>query len=303
MADRLADDRGDPQFGLSAADPDRPLAGTASQSRASASGWYDLSRRSFVRGSLAGLLAAATGCSTGRLSNARPEGSSTPSTGSSTAPPRVRTTTSTSGPSTAQFVARGPARSSRVALTFHTNGDVALAHQLLDLVDARKVPVTAFIVGRWLDDHPDWAKRLVDGGHELANHTYSHPTFARLRPDAMAGEITRCRDALMRTSGSGGRFFRPSGTANGTDTPAGGVMTAAGAAGYRTVLGYDVDPADYQDPGPTVVAQRTISGLHPGAIVSMHFGHQGTIQALPAILDALEQRSLVAVTASDLLNS
>ena len=163
--------------------------------------------------------------------------------------------------------------------------------------------MTAFIVGRWLDDHPDWAKRLVDGGHELANHTYSHPTFARLPKERMAAEITHCRDALLRTSGSGGRFFRPSGTTNGTDTPVDAVMIAAAAAGYGTVLGYDVDPADYQDPGPTIVAQRTISGLHPGAIVSMHFGHQGTIQALPTILDALEQRGLVAVTASDLLTS
>jgi peptidoglycan/xylan/chitin deacetylase (PgdA/CDA1 family) len=204
---------------------------------------------------------------------------------------------------TTRFVARGPESSGAVALTFHTNGDVALAHQLLDLVDERNAQVTAFIVGNWLDQHPDWAKRLVDNGHELANHTYSHRTFARLPLPEMTDEIGRCRDALVRTSGSGGHFFRPSGTANGTDSPLDTVMAAAGAAGYETVLGYDVDPADYQDPGPAIVARRTIAQLHPGAVVSLHFGHLGTIRALPKILDALDQRGLRAATASDLLGS
>ena len=68
----------------------------------------------------------------------------------------------------------------------------------------------AFIVGNWLDANPDWAKQLVDGGHELANHTYTHPTFASLSPDEMTAEITRCRDVLIRLTGSGGAFFRPS---------------------------------------------------------------------------------------------
>ena len=200
-------------------------------------------------------------------------------------------------------MSHGPDHPGRVALTFHTNGDVALAHQLLDVLDRRNVRVTAFIVGTWLDQHPDWAKRLVDDGHELANHTYLHPSsFARLAPAEMADEITRCRDALIRTSGSGGQFFRPSGTANGVDTPPGTVMAAARSAGYATVLGYDVDPADYRDPGPSAVAQLTVAGLHPGAIVSLHFGHSGTIQAIPTILDAVEHRGLVPVTASDLFS-
>jgi len=49
------------------------------------------------------------------------------------------------------------------------------------------------------------------------------------------------------------------------------------------------------------VTERTLAAVHPGAIVSLHFGHAGTVQALPAILDGLDQRNLTPVTVSTLL--
>ena len=80
------------------------------------------------------------------------------------------------------------------------------------------------------------------------------------------------------------------------------MLVAAKAAGYETVLGYDTDPSDYQDPGANAVAKRVIAGLHAGSVVSLHFGHRGTIEALPAILDALDRQHLTPVTAHDLLS-
>ena len=80
----------------------------------------------------------------------------------------------------ARFVVSGPTTKPRVALTFHTNGDLDLADQLLDVLDSRHVKMTSFIVGDWLDANPDMAKRIADGGHEFANHTYTHPDFLQL---------------------------------------------------------------------------------------------------------------------------
>jgi len=186
-------------------------------------------------------------------------------------------------------------------LTFHTNGDLGLVQQLFDAITARKAHATSFIVGNWLEQHPDWAKRLVDGGIELANHTYAHLGFEKLSPARMLEEVSMCRDVLVRLNGKPGAFFRPSGTKNGIDSPSPAAMAAAGNAGYATVLGYDLDPFDYRDPGSSAVVSRTIAALHPGAIVSLHFGHPGTITALPLILDAIEQQGLTTVTASELL--
>lgn len=222
-------------------------------------------------------------------------------TGAKTTGATATTTTPATAGAPATFVSHGPTDTRQVALTFHTNGDLVLAQQLLDLFATRKVHVTNFVVGNWLAQHPDWGKRLVDGGHEPANHTYTHTHFARLSPAQMSDEVTRCRDILAKTTGSGGRLFRPSNTANGIDSPSSAVLGVVGAAGYPTLLGYDVDPFDFKDPGSAAVSQRAIAALHPGAILSLHFGHPGTIAALPAILDAIDAKGLTAVTASALL--
>ncbi len=237
-------------------------------------------RRAFLA---AGAVALAAACSTG-------EGE-----------PGATGTTSPPTPAPARFVDHGPSDRDRVALTFHTDGDLAPATELLDVLAARDVVMTAFVVGEWLDADPSWGPRLVDAGHEVANHTYTHPDFLALPPLAMVDEVLRCRDALTRHAGAPGTLFRPSGTDEGTVPPPADVLRLAAEAGYPTVLGFDVDPLDYQDPGADAVVERTLAAVGPGSIVSLHFGHPGTVAALPGILDGLDGRGLHPVTASTLL--
>jgi peptidoglycan/xylan/chitin deacetylase (PgdA/CDA1 family) len=188
-----------------------------------------------------------------------------------------------------------------VALTFHTNGDLTLAQQVLDIAKEHRAPITCFVIGSWLDANPAWGAKLRDAGHELANHTYTHPDFTKLSASAMLGEITKCRDALRRHAGDGGRFFRPSGTDDGTVDPGPTVDGAAGQGGYALVAGFDVDPYDYQDPGAAAVTSRTLAAARAGSIISLHFGHPGTVAALPDILDGLSTQGLTPVTLSRLV--
>ena len=256
-----------------------------------------LPRRSFLA---FGALAFAAACSSGGDDTAASSSTTTTAAPppSSTAPPTT-TVATVAGP--ARFVDHGPDTAKRVALTFHTNGDLGLAQQLLDVLAAHKTVVTSFVVGNWLDANPTWGKKLVDAGHEIANHTYTHPSFLTLSRPAMVDEVVRCRDTLVRLTGTPGTLFRPSGTDDGTAAPPQMVQDVAGEVGYPIVLGFDVDPLDYNDPGADVVVQRTLAALHPGAIVSLHFGHAGTVAALPAILDGIAARGLQTVTASKLL--
>ena len=73
------------------------------------------------------------------------------------------------------------------------------------------------------------------------------------------------------------------------------------AAGYHRCISYEVDPQDYADPGRDVVISRTLVGTSDGSIVSLHLGHQGTDEALPAILSGLAGRGLRPVRLSTLL--
>ncbi len=259
-----------------------------------------LPRRTFLLGAVAGIGALTAACGGDGSAS---DGGATTTIGATTAPtaPTTPTTPPSTAPPVAKFVVSGPTTKPRVALTFHTNGDLGLVDQLLDVLDTRHVKMTSFIVGNWLEANPDMAKRIADGGHEFANHTYTHPSFIQLSRDAQLDEVVRCRDVLVRLTGGPGAAFRPSGTDDGTVSPGDQVLSVAGEAGYATVLGFDVDPLDYDDPGADVVTQRTLAAVHPGAIVSLHFGHAGTVEALPAILDGLDQRNLTPVTVSTLL--
>ncbi len=264
---------------------------------------FPVPRRTFLAGAVValGALAAACGGDGGASDGSAATSAGPASTAAPTAATTPATTSASTAPIVAQFVVSGPTTKPRVALTFHTNGDLDLADQLLDVLDTRHVKMTSFIVGDWLEANPDMAKRIADGGHEFANHTYTHPSFLELDRQAQVVEVVRCRDVLERLTGGPGAAFRPSGTDDGKASPGEQILSVASEAGYATVLGFDVDPLDYQDPGADAVTQRTLAAVHPGAIVSLHFGHAGTVQAMPAILDGLEARNLTPVTISTLL--
>jgi peptidoglycan/xylan/chitin deacetylase (PgdA/CDA1 family) len=157
--------------------------------------------------------------------------------------------------------------------------------------------LTMLVVGQWLAQNPHYAKEILAGGHDLGNHTWSHPVLAADDVQRTSVEIVRCRDLLTRLTGNGGRWFRPSGTPHATPL----MLRAAGAAGYPTSLSYDVDPLDYTDPGPDAVVSRVLDQVQGGSIVSLHTLYPGTAQALPRVLDGLRSRGLRPVAASRLL--
>jgi len=140
------------------------------------------------------------------------------------------------------------------------------------------------------------ARRVLDGGHELGNHTEHHIDIDTLSPSGAYAEIEDCAARLQRLTGSRGRWFRPSQAQHATAT----VRAAAARAGYPTVLSYDLDSLDYTDPGTDAIVHNVLSAVRAGDVVSMHLGHAGTVAALPAILDGLRTRGLQAVTASAL---
>jgi peptidoglycan/xylan/chitin deacetylase (PgdA/CDA1 family) len=260
------------------------------------------SRRTFLAAAAATLTAACTEQAAQPVGPAataptRPVSSTTPTTAgrvAATATPSTRVETKP-----AEVVFAGPRTGGQIALTFHLSGDPALVSRLLDIAAQAGVPISLFAVGRWLADHPSLVRRILADGHELDNHTWSHPVLGRLDSPAVATEIRRCQAALTRATGSGGRYFRPSGMTQ----PSPPVLAEAGAASYPLVVAFDVDPRDYTDPGADAVTARVAAGLRPGSIVSLHTGHADTIAALAPILAAARARGLQPVPLHQLLAS
>ncbi|WP_129306452.1 polysaccharide deacetylase family protein [Streptomyces sp. L2] len=195
-------------------------------------------------------------------------------------------------------ITHGPRTRPQVALTFHGQGDPALAHSLLTAAEQQGAHLTVLAVGTWLDDHPDMARRILDGGHDLGNHTQRHVAINAMSEADARAEITGCADRLKRLTGSIGSWFRPSRAP--TASPL--VARLARAAGYPHVLSYDVDSLDYTRPGADAVTRKVLAEVRGGSVVSMHFGYPDTVAALPAVLHELDRRGLRAVTTTELLS-
>ncbi|MFE4975442.1 polysaccharide deacetylase family protein [Kitasatospora sp. NPDC056651] len=199
-------------------------------------------------------------------------------------------------PGTPVEVAYGPRTGKNVALTVHGSGDPKLATALLEAAEQRGAKLTVMVVGSWLDQQPQMARRILDGGHELGNHTQNHLNISAMTPDQARAEIAQCAERLQRLTGSIGRWFRPSAAQYATPI----VREQAKAVGYEHVLSFDVDPRDYNDPSAAELQRRVLNSVRGGSVVALHMGHQCTVDALPAILDGLAKAGLKPVTASQL---
>jgi peptidoglycan/xylan/chitin deacetylase (PgdA/CDA1 family) len=250
-----------------------------------------------------GVASTAKGHAAGRSTLPTPA-DSTPVTPGPTPPAAPIATSPAASPSPADpqapavEIVYGSRTKPQVALTFHGSGDPSLALALLQAAEAKSAAITVFAVGSWLAANEALGKRILAGGHELANHTYTHPDLGALPEPAVEEEFAKARDVLQQVSGTNGLYARPSQMNRATPL----VLAAAGRVGYRTVVAFDVDPSDYLDPGAALVISRTLAGVQRGSIVSMHLGHEGTVQALPAILDGLSARGLRPVTVKTLLS-
>jgi peptidoglycan/xylan/chitin deacetylase (PgdA/CDA1 family) len=256
-----------------------------------------LDRRTLLTGLAAGAVAGCSGGggtkgAAGATPAAAPAGTSPSPRASATAP-----TPSASPAAGLPFqLDSGPRTGTAVALTFHGQGDPAIATSLLGEAERAGARLTVLAVGTWLDEQPQLARRILDGGHELGNHTLHHVDISGMDAAGAYAEIDGCAQRLRKLTGSIGRWFRPSQAKDATAL----VAAQARRAGYGHALGYDVDSLDYTDPGSAAVVRNVLGGVRAGSVVSLQFGHAGTVTELPAILDGLHRRGLRAVTTSEL---
>jgi hypothetical protein len=153
-----------------------------------------------------------------------------------------------------------------VALTFHGAGDETLARRVLTLLHDHGAAATVLAVGTWLRQYPAAGRMVVGLGHELGNHTWSHPDLAALDDDGVRVEIARCRDLIAAATGAPGAFFRPSQAQRATPLVRRAAAAAHGAVVRRRLR-------DFVDPG-TPAIRRNVSSVRAG-VVSPAPGHPG----------------------------
>jgi peptidoglycan/xylan/chitin deacetylase (PgdA/CDA1 family) len=185
-----------------------------------------------------------------------------------------------------------------IAITFDDGPSATLTPKLLDLLAAHRIKATFFVIGENVAQHPDIVARAAREGHEIANHSWSHPNLAKLSDEGVRRQLWRTDDAIKSATGTRPTLFRP---------PYGSITEREkrwihDEFGYRVIL-WDVDPYDWKRPGPAVVRNRILQETQPGSIVLSHDIHLGTIEAMPSTFDALEAKGFKFVTVSELIRS
>lgn len=171
-----------------------------------------------------------------------------------------------------------------VALGFNCAWDDADVPVILTILEQNEVKATFFMVGQWAEKYPDSVKAIYDAGHELGNHSYSHPDMTTLTKEKALEQIQKCDDAIEKITGVRPKLFRPpSGAYNNT------VMNAATELGH-SVIQWDCDSLDWKNPTPDEMQRRLMKNVCSGSITLFHVGKQNTVQALPQIIAQLKEQ-------------
>ena len=214
----------------------------------------------------------------------------------SAASPAATATAPTPGPTPKYVWTECHVEGQYIAMTFDDGPSAALTPKLLDLLKAKGIKATFFLIGENAKAHPEIVKRALNEGHEIANHSWSHPNLAKKSDEEVRSELNRTKDAIVAAIGQRPTLMRP---------PYGSLTVAQRKwvhedLGYQIIL-WDVDPLDWKRPGAAAVEQRIVSGTKSGSIILAHDIHPGTVEAMPATFDALLEKGYKFVTVTELL--
>lgn len=184
-----------------------------------------------------------------------------------------------------------------VALTFDDGPWPGQTDKVLAVLGQNEVRASFFMIGYLAKRNSGLARRVVDEGHLIGNHTLSHRMLTKLNASAVDDQIERGEVAIAKSTGVSPEWFRP---------PGGEISSAVWArvnhASLRVAL-WDVDPQDWRRSTADKIARDVIGSVRPGSIVLLHDGggdREATIEALPLIIKGLHARGYRFVTLDEL---
>ena len=176
-----------------------------------------------------------------------------------------------------------------IALTFDDGPGPYTAH-LLDILDQYGAKATFFLIGSKVSGQSSVVRSIQARGHQLGNHSWSHPELPKLSVDQIAGEIDRTNEAIRQATGVKPSILRPPyGAVNGV------VLEQLRLRNMSSIL-WSVDTRDWADRNSQIVCSRAVAGARPGAVILMHDIHQTSVNAVPCILSSLKQQGYSFVT-------
>lgn len=182
-----------------------------------------------------------------------------------------------------------------ISVTFDASWGGDQTMRILDILDKYDAKATFFLVGIWVEKYPDLVKAIADRGHEIGNHSSTHPHMTQLSEEKMRQELHSMSDKLETITGKRPVLFRPPyGDYNNQ------VVSVSRQEGYECVQ-WSVDSLDWKNLGAQNMIDRATSSVHSGDIILFHNDSQYILDALPTILEAYRKQGLQMIPVSQLL--
>ena len=184
----------------------------------------------------------------------------------------------------------------QVAISFDAAWGNDDTETLINILKEYNVPATFFVVGAWVDKYPESVKALSDAGHQIQNHSNTHPHMPQLSRGQMKDEIESCNNKIEAITGVKPTLLRP---------PYGdydnALIETMNELKMYTIQ-WDVDSLDWKENAtPDTIYQKVTNKVKNGSIVLFHNDADHTPEALPNILKTLKEQGYEFVFISDLI--
>lgn len=176
-----------------------------------------------------------------------------------------------------------------VSLTFDDGPHPKITPQILDILQKHDVKATFFVMGAYVDQHPHLAKRIVEDGHIIANHTYSHPDLKTLSDEEVLHEIQLTQECIQNQTGITPHLFRMPFGSGGKR-----IVNLIKDEGLTSII-WNIDSADWMSQDEDKIYQLVTDNLKNRSLILMHDTHQATAHAIERLIPELKTKGYTFV--------
>ena len=183
----------------------------------------------------------------------------------------------------------------KIAITINCAWNADDIDKILETLEKQQVKTTFFMVGDWIEKFPEAVKKISDAGHEIGNHSNTHPHVNNLTYEKNISEIEECNKKIEKITGKKSKVYRgPYGEYNDN------VINAAEAVNSKTIQ-WSLDTLDYKDLTGEEMWKRLDKKIEPGSIILSHNGTKHTADSLDYLIKNIKKSGYEIVTVSDLI--
>ncbi|MEH7392816.1 polysaccharide deacetylase family protein [Bacillus sp. JJ1474] len=195
------------------------------------------------------------------------------------------------------LISNGFTNKNEISLTFDAGAGAEHTGEILNVLKKHRIQTTMFLTGKWVEQFPKLSRRIIEDGHEIANHSYSHPDFTKIPSDKMTEELQKTEECFEKLLGTKGiPLFRPPfGAWNKS------VLETAGKNQFPYTVYWSIDTIDWKETSSDEIGERIMTKSTGNDIVLAHLNGKSTAKAMEVVIPKLLNKGLQIVKVSEML--